>query len=1065
MLQRAFYVTTASMLIVGCLSPEPEGLKSAPAAETTVKFDFFADKLPDIPLPNDIATRYDAESATGRRINASMLTPSEFNSNVRRHVDQLDGWGLFQQISIPFTGPLDVQSILKAHRDADYDTKDDVVYLVNIDRDSENFGKVIPLDMGQGNYPHTLERLEYWKNDTRNGTLSILLEETNEDTNNNGKLDLGDADNPSEDTDADGVLDKPNYIDPAKDPAALTVVERVDQLMTFYERETNTLLARPMIPLKERTTYAVIVTRRLLDEAGNPVGSPFPYINHETQTEALQPLPEVLPDGLAMDDVAFAFTFTTQTLKSDWIAVRDGLYGHGPQAHLAEHFPAKIDSLSEIRVGDLFSDVKNPYIMHTENWIDAFALINSDLQGADPSKEGTKALTNSHSYVDYMVIGQYTSPQLFERHGPAGEMLRWNDQSWPPDLDRKKVSGRAETVHFWLFIPRREVSARGEGGQVPVAILGHGYTGNRFDAATFGGFMASHGIATIAIDNVSHGIGLDEETAAQAQGLMSAFGLGPLTEAILTDRSWDQNGDGIKDSGADFWSTYLFHTRDVVRQTALDYMQLVRVIRSFDGKRTWDLDVNKDGKPDLAGDFDGDGIVDIGHESTMGMIGGSLGGMMSTYMGSVEPEIKAVFPIAAGGGLTDLGVRSQQSGVREAFILRTMCPLFTGSPDPEGDGMILEQIVPDLNDTAELRFATVDGIEEGDAVRVFNLNNGEIGCANVQADGTWRATVESDLGDKIKIVFYDGPALNGDKHCGIRDGFPEKLTIDTVKEAYDFQATTYAADSALIANAEGFGMRRSSPDLRRLFGLGQLIADPADPATLAPHMRLDPIHYPGTGQKTGSHMLLLTTAGDMNVPVSGGMSIARAADLISWDEVDERYGVPVNQVLIDQGVAEAAHTVARFTDGAGNPVNTDVENFSENGDLWKDDGIPRLDPPLRSWGEDDLCDDSGCGYSGAIFPFPQPTGQHGFALPGTMTDWARKRCAEDCTTEPADEDDKDPCKCAELQTFDIGYYFFNMAGRYLRSGGKELATDMCNSRNDCDYVPEAPQPRSPDALE
>jgi len=40
-----------------------------------------------------------------------------------------------------------------------------------------------------------------------------------------------------------------------------------------------------------------------------------------------------------------------------------------------------------------------------------------------------------------------------------------------------------------------------------------------------------------------------------------------------------------------------------------------------------------------------------------------------------------------------------------------------------------------------------------------------------------------------------------------------------------------------------------------------------------------------------------------------------------------------------------------------------------------------------------------------------------------------------------------------------------MAGRYLRSGGKELATDMCNSRNDCDYVPEAPQPRSPDALE
>ena len=31
----------------------------------------------DIPLPNDIATRYDAGSATGRRINASMVSPGE----------------------------------------------------------------------------------------------------------------------------------------------------------------------------------------------------------------------------------------------------------------------------------------------------------------------------------------------------------------------------------------------------------------------------------------------------------------------------------------------------------------------------------------------------------------------------------------------------------------------------------------------------------------------------------------------------------------------------------------------------------------------------------------------------------------------------------------------------------------------------------------------------------------------------------------------------------------------------------------------------------------------------
>ena len=40
---------------------------------------------------------------------------------------------------------------------------------------------------------------------------------------------------------------------------------RADALMTFYESETNTLIARPVEPLRERTTYAVVVTRRLLD--------------------------------------------------------------------------------------------------------------------------------------------------------------------------------------------------------------------------------------------------------------------------------------------------------------------------------------------------------------------------------------------------------------------------------------------------------------------------------------------------------------------------------------------------------------------------------------------------------------------------------------------------------------------------------------------------------------------------------------------------------------------------------------------------------------------------------
>ncbi|MFT7623663.1 MAG: hypothetical protein ACI9WU_002846, partial [Myxococcota bacterium] len=464
---------TMPMLLAGCLSSEVEGLKPAPAAETTVMFDFYAKPLPRIPLPNDLATRFDADSPTGRRLNASLITPSQFNSHVRTLVDRLDGWGLFQVIQIPFTGPLDVQSILAAHRDDDYDFADDVVYLIDVTRDSPDFGRKYALDLGNGNYPQVLEKKDFWKNGPRNGTLSLLHEEgVDEDVNGNGIMDLGSPGVPSEDTDADGVLDKPNYI-PGSNPDPASLAERADALMTFYEAETNTLLVKALVPLRQRTTYAVVVTRRLKDAAGNPVGSPFDFVHHAAQTEALKPLPEVLPEGTTIDDVAFAFSFTTQTFESDWVAVRDGLYGHGVQAHIGQDFEAKIDGLEELREGS------NPYVLHTEEFIPGYEQIGALALGLDPTNEEGKAQIDSFGFIDYQVTGSYTSPQLFDRYDEAGNLNRWNDQSWPEDLDRVPAKTRGETVYFTLTMPRREVSLRGAGGQVPVVMVGHGYTGSR----------------------------------------------------------------------------------------------------------------------------------------------------------------------------------------------------------------------------------------------------------------------------------------------------------------------------------------------------------------------------------------------------------------------------------------------------------------------------------------------------------------------------------------------------------------------------------------------------------
>ncbi|MEE2645284.1 MAG: hypothetical protein VYD19_10160, partial [Myxococcota bacterium] len=109
-----------TLALSACLS-QVEGIAPAQPAATTVEMDFYHRPLPNIPLPNDLATRHDARSATGRRVNASMIAPTQLEAKIRERVDMLDGWGVNQPITVPFSGPLDVSSILAAHRDADYD--------------------------------------------------------------------------------------------------------------------------------------------------------------------------------------------------------------------------------------------------------------------------------------------------------------------------------------------------------------------------------------------------------------------------------------------------------------------------------------------------------------------------------------------------------------------------------------------------------------------------------------------------------------------------------------------------------------------------------------------------------------------------------------------------------------------------------------------------------------------------------------------------------------------------------------------------------------------------------
>ena len=78
--------------------------------------------LPEIPLPNDSATRLDASSATGRRLNISEEASTELERRSRRQFNRLDGFGTYAPITVSFDAPLELTNIIERHKDTTSET-------------------------------------------------------------------------------------------------------------------------------------------------------------------------------------------------------------------------------------------------------------------------------------------------------------------------------------------------------------------------------------------------------------------------------------------------------------------------------------------------------------------------------------------------------------------------------------------------------------------------------------------------------------------------------------------------------------------------------------------------------------------------------------------------------------------------------------------------------------------------------------------------------------------------------------------------------------------------------
>jgi len=193
----------------------------------------------------------------------------------------------------------------------------------------------------------------------------------------------------------------------------------------------------------------------------------------------------------------------------------------------------------------------------------------------------------------------------------------------PPIATRTGVPAVQGTnqLHFNLFLPAGTAPA----GGWPVAIFGHGFTDSKHGAPfAVASTFAAHGLATIAINVVGHGGG--------ALGTLTIIPIGGVPVTIPDGgRGIDQDGNGTIDSteGVNAASPRgVIGSRDGLRQTVADLMQLVRVIQTG-------------GIPDLSA-------------TRIYYAGQSFGGIYGVKFLALEDSVRAGVPNVPGGPIIEI---------------------------------------------------------------------------------------------------------------------------------------------------------------------------------------------------------------------------------------------------------------------------------------------------------------------------------------------------------------------------------------------------------------------------
>lgn len=401
----------------------------------------------------------------------------------------------------------------------------------------------------------------------------------------------------------------------------------IDQAV--WEPAANTLHAESAALLAQHETYLLVATTGLRAADGAAIDRTsflrdlnFGQAKDEHAKKYRTALRDALQSTGTFTRAVAASVFTTQSVTADLEKI---------QARIGASTPAAARVTASIARAQITAIVWNRQASTTGP--------------LSPSFVPVPALDVFPGSVGRVVFGTYDSPDY---ETPAKVI--------PPTGTRTGVPTRqgTSTIAYTLFLP---AGAEPSGGW-PVAIFGHGFTDSKQGAPwTVASSLAHSGIASIAINVVGHGGG--------AGGNLTIVTTSGSTAVPDGGRGIDQDGNGTIDSteGVNAAAPYtLVSSRDGLRQTVIDLMQLVREVQ-------------------VGLDVDGNGTADL-DASRIFYAGQSFGGIYGIDFVALEPDLAAAVANVPGGPIIEIARLSPSFRPLVGFSLLTRTPsLYNAVPD------------------------------------------------------------------------------------------------------------------------------------------------------------------------------------------------------------------------------------------------------------------------------------------------------------------------------------------------------------------------------------------------